>query len=260
MAIAFDAASSDSSDNSTSITIAHTCAGSNRILIVFSQQEQVTSCSFTYNGIAMTEFPTISPLLSAAARELRMFYLVAPATGTHDIVGTKGGGSGAWGVQAASYTGVNQSSIPDASSTHIQASGATMTSSVTTVLANCWLLVGARADSGSLAASTGSTLRGSITENAGIFDSNGPVSAGSNSMVQTMTSGDSASIMISLPQLILTATANETVTASDVDAVAHVGIIITINDTVTTSDAKDLDYGYSNNSKSSSTWVNTDKS
>lgn len=257
--IAFDATAVGQSDASTSMTFSHTCTGTNRLLIVFSFQEQTTSCSFTYNGVAMTEIPTNSPI-SGATKQLRMFYLIAPATGANNVVGTKGGGSGEWDARSVSYTGVNQSGIPDASINKNQVSGTSLVTTLTTILQNCWTVIGVLANGGSLAASTGSTIRGSVVRNGGVFDSNNGLSIGSNSMTQTMSTGDSTSIMISIPSVYSTISVNDTSTLSDVISL-FTGFRIIVSDTLSgILDTIRTAFGWNNTSKNDSSWTNQSKS
>lgn len=108
MAIAFDAYSV-TTGNATSYTWSHVCSGTNRFLVVniamHSASDIVTSV--TYNSVALTrQFYA----LQGSDQVGYVYYLIAPAVGTHDIVvihsGTPVTGKGAMG--GASYTGVDQ--------------------------------------------------------------------------------------------------------------------------------------------------------
>ena len=131
-AIAFDAASSG-----TTGTISHTVSGIDRLLVVAAFSDtSITSwrpvSSITYNGVNLTK------ITSREANNLRMelWYLIAPDTGTHDIVITWGGpaGKGGGGI---SLTGVAQTGQPDASGNSGGIS-ASCSVSITTVAANTW--------------------------------------------------------------------------------------------------------------------------
>ena len=110
MTIVFDAVSSAVSNNESSETWAHTIgAGNNRILFVFMGGYYYTGSAFapsivsiTFNGDSLTRI-TNKDVASLYGAEL--WYMVAPDTGTHNIVitytGTHYGLCG-----AASYTGV----------------------------------------------------------------------------------------------------------------------------------------------------------
>lgn len=102
MAIAVDATSTGTSTAGTTVTVSHTCTGSDLVLIVFAgAQDGVTTPTCTYNGVSMTQGTTrdIGGEMSST-----VFYLVGPATGTHDIVLTKGSGD-EFGVMGISFTG-----------------------------------------------------------------------------------------------------------------------------------------------------------
>lgn len=82
MSIAFDAKSSGNSVTpQTSLTVAHTCTGSNLVLFVGVGADSTAGpTGVTYNGVALTK---VDEHLNFA---LSSWYLVAPTTGTHDIV------------------------------------------------------------------------------------------------------------------------------------------------------------------------------
>src|SRR4051794_29203748 len=124
MAIAHDASSDSSGQDGTlvtSLTWSHTCTGSNLVLLVGFVASDGTDAdrviqSITYNGVGMTQ----AVLNDDTARDLTagIYYLVAPATGAHNIVITFNGGTvtdcGGVGV---SFTGVDQSNPLDATTT-----------------------------------------------------------------------------------------------------------------------------------------------
>jgi hypothetical protein len=186
----------------TSLTWPHTCTGSNLILWVgvFGDSASGTITGVTYNGVSMTQAPTVSPIQVPSDRFIYLFYLIAPATGTHDIVVTAGTGTYIAGV-AASYTGAKQTGVPDASTNN---SGFVLTGdftcTLTTVANNSWTVFIAKNDANGPTASTGSTQR-QMANGTGIYDSNGPLSVGSHSMsVQDASSAASnfAGIMVSV--------------------------------------------------------------
>lgn len=179
MAIAYDSSSSGSASSAGSVTVSHTCSGSDRLLIacISSVVPGDTVTSVTYNGVSMTlvdKVPTQSNV------ETYMYYLLGPATGTNDIVVTSSATPLILLCAAASYTGVLQSGFPDAQSSDIGA-GASMTGTVTTVATGCWMVMSAYGNSAGLSAGSGATQR-AVTTRQGVFDSNGTVSVGSNSM------------------------------------------------------------------------------
>ncbi len=96
---------------SGNITLSFTTgSGSNRLLMV--QAETNASRSFsgiTYNGVSMTQVATENSLTNddGVGAHVELWYLVNPASGTHNIVATMVG-SGAGSLAAASFTNVNQ--------------------------------------------------------------------------------------------------------------------------------------------------------
>lgn len=166
MAIAFDA-----SATGTSAGVSFTCAGSDRILFVLTSGTG-TVTGATYNSVAMTALagPLSGEAHGAAAW---LFYLLAPATGTHTIDFT--GTSLNMGVAAVSYTGVNQTVPEVVSSTASSTSAASWTTTLTTLTDNAWLVFGhwGYAYGGDPTAGAGLTLRQIDSNNKnGFFDSN----------------------------------------------------------------------------------------
>lgn len=187
MAIAFDIATNvTSTGSSTTHTYAHTCTGSDRILFAsiatLNDAGNDTVTGVTYNGVAMTRINTART--TGFAWRGYLYYLIAPATGSNNIVATKTGTTGQMYGSSASYTGALQSGVPDASNT-ADTSGSPATVSVTTVADNCWaVLTGGNVDA-EFAASTNSTKRNTGNP-ATLFDSNANISpAGSFSMTLT---------------------------------------------------------------------------
>ena len=105
MAIAFDVSSKSSGSSISSITWAHTCSGSDRVLIVFVGKLESAISSVTYNDVALTKLWEYD----GTANDFTAWYLIAPATGEHDVVVTFGSSQTNVVVAATSYTGVNQS-------------------------------------------------------------------------------------------------------------------------------------------------------
>lgn len=129
MAVAFDARSEgERATAGTSLTVSHTCTGSNRALYAAissgSGLTDVSTVTATYSGVSMDVLFTDT---SVAGREIRVFRLVAPATGANDIVFSWSGNNFLRAV-AASFTGVDQSD-PDDAQTAIDGSGGGTSSS-----------------------------------------------------------------------------------------------------------------------------------
>lgn len=105
MAVAFDAASTNG--GAGGITQAHVCTGSNLILLVGFMDWNgvdldVLSVNPLYNGVAMTLLGTHAYNTARA----EVWYLVNPATGSHNITYTTTGPSA---MVAGSFTGVDTS-------------------------------------------------------------------------------------------------------------------------------------------------------
>ena len=194
MAIAFDATSNGTAV-ATSLTVAHTCTGDNRILYAYCHTNTSTDfdVTATYNGVAMTRV-TAGFLNSDNNGRQTNFYLIAPATGTNNIVFTPNASANMTSINT-SYTGVNQTGQPDASGTVSSsiAPGGTQTLTITTVAADCWLVASAHGAGDLPNASTGFTSRGTNGNSRG-GDSNAALSAGANSMSVTNSGAGAESV------------------------------------------------------------------
>lgn len=130
MAVAFDARSEGEAVPGTSLTIAHTVSGSNRVLYCAITHDpggdEVDQVTATYNGTAMAVFFT--DMTTHASRRVRVFRLVAPDTGTHDVVLSWGGDSQFFRAVCASFTGVDQTTPDDAQVLTDGSGGGTSTS------------------------------------------------------------------------------------------------------------------------------------
>lgn len=186
MAIARDASTDWGSTTATSLTFSHTCTGSNLVLFVGVRGDgsSDTITGVTYNGVAMTK---IIGHNDWSNRWTYLWYLIAPATGAHNVVITSSS-SVLINGNASSYTGCKQSWVPDASAKN-NASSTTITTSVTTIADNCrTVLIGTT--NVNQAASTGSTQRTLSSDTAfWLYDSNAALTpAWSKSMIITATS------------------------------------------------------------------------
>jgi hypothetical protein len=186
MAIAFDASSEGNRATNLTQTFAHTCTGSNLFLLVgvLSGAVEIVN-SVTYNGVALTKLDG-GKINHAANFNLDLWYLPAPATGTHNVVITMNSSSDTMGV-AVSFTGVKQTGFPDAYNNYTSTTGNNpKTETLTTVDANCWMIwFGLDEFSETETAGSGTTLRQKNLGYGGVFfaDSNGSVGgAGSHSL------------------------------------------------------------------------------
>ena len=195
MAIAYDATSTSITGSATSLTFAHTCTGSNRALFLHIQtntdSDPTDLTSVQYAGVSMT---LIGKRSISGTEYVYLYYLIAPASGANNIVINRTS-SGLIGGNAASYTGVKQSGIPDASTTNSGASP--LATSVTTILDNCWTVLAFTNASGIFSSLTGGTARQS-TDGRGIADSNAVVTpAGSKTMTMDGSSSNVYTVMAS---------------------------------------------------------------
>lgn len=129
---------------------------------------------------------------TTAQHKHEVFYLIAPATGTNNIVCT----GGTWA--AASYTGVSQVAPIDSSNSG-QTASYTINVATTVVASNCWIVsaTGASFNSNSYTSNSNRTDRFTSTViqpatpymNTSIGDSNGSVGTGSQSTTHSETGG-----------------------------------------------------------------------
>jgi hypothetical protein len=197
MAIAADATSNPTSTTATSLTYAHTCAGSDRLLLVAVEANNVAGNNYvtgvTYAGVSMTQIGTGLSPAAAQNRWSHFFYLFAPALGSNNVVISASNSTFLDSV-AASYTGVDAGAGVNVSTTSNSGATTSRTTSVVTTLNNCWTFLSFNGFvTGGPSAGAGTFERATDTEFAGaisIFDSNGPISpAGSTSLITT-TSGN----------------------------------------------------------------------
>jgi hypothetical protein len=172
-AIAFDAFTAGTLVNpGTSVTISHTTSGSDRILFGGGIVRTNTITGMTYNGTGMT---AIGSPVTGVNDKIYLFYMVAPATGAHNLVISQSGSSVING-NAISYTGASQTGQPDAYTDTAQQTVANQDGTVTTIADNSWAVMYAYdAQTGDSSAGAGTTKRG--TSNGGantqFYDGNG---------------------------------------------------------------------------------------
>lgn len=188
MAITLDAVTATTATNGVSSkTQAHTCSGSDRILWVAAGCSTSTISTVTYNGVSMTRATQVN--LQSSWSEL--WYLVAPPTGTNNVVVTCAG-SNSITIGSASFNGASQTGVPD--STHIDSSqtGATTSySQSTTVVANnCFMILAGRANGGlTLTGGTNTTVSQPEVAAMGMFFMYSTAAVSSGSQALACTSG-----------------------------------------------------------------------
>jgi len=188
MAIAVDATSDGGRATAANQTYSHTSTGSNLLMltaVLVGAVENMTSGSVTYNGVAHTMLG--SEMLNHATNyKLSLWYLIAPATGAHNVVVTPNSSSDTMAV-TVTYSGVSQTGFPDASGSRQPAQASQVTESLTTIADNCWMTLVSLDEFGtSMTAGAGTTIRKQNSGYGGVFiaDSNGSVgAAGSHSLV-----------------------------------------------------------------------------
>jgi hypothetical protein len=265
MAIAFNAETQSSASTVTSLTFAHTCAGSDRFLIVgcssLSPGDLITGV--TFNGVAMT-LATKNVLGAAGERDLYIYYLVNPPTGAQNVVVSASGTTTLAGF-ACSYTGVRQGGHPDAIATN--SGSGPLASTITTVANNSWVfLIGGAGITQPLTAVTNCVARGSTTNRTNVFDTDGPVSpAGLYSL--TVDANGAAAMQTALMSFTVPVTltaATGTYTLTGVNALIGKLYVLTaaVRSYTLTGIAALFDrFGtvWTNTSKNSSTFTNTTK-
>ena len=190
MAIATDASSLTSSGGySNSLTISHTIAGSDRLLLVGVYCKTATAdvTSVTWNGSAMTLVGTNE---NTNVVGIQWYSLVAPATGTHDVVVSLANFR-VFSVVVYSLTGVDQTTpveASDFSATNLDGYGTSLSHSLTTLTngARIVLQVATNADSG------GFTAGGSATILQQADDANGSLGGQAVQILDVATAGSTA--------------------------------------------------------------------
>lgn len=198
-AIAVDATGSlRNSGGATPISFSFTCTGSNLGLFSDSISFLQNTATMTYNISSMTKFEGIdgqTNLLNAPEG----FYLNAPSTGSNTLAGTYTDDDNC-ALAAVSYTGVSQTSgVIDSHATGSTNAATSLTTSSTVVASGCWHVLFGNTDQ-AMTASTGSNLRLNMAAFGDMmWDSNGTVSTGSQSMAVTISpSGKGRTVIFSI--------------------------------------------------------------
>lgn len=141
-----------------------------------------------------------------------LWYLIAPTTGSHNVV-IDTGNSVAVGV----YNGAKQSGQPDASTnSQSSANQTSYTHALTTVADNAWVVcTGFFNNGGTISGGTNATQR---TGSFGMFinDTNGPITPGSTSVSQTVSSTVNQVIGIKLMQISIAPSITTTTTVTNI--------------------------------------------
>ncbi len=178
----------------TSLTWSHTCTGSNLLLSVGLWVDSTATdvvTGITYNSVAMTRANRATIDIFNQV----LYYLVAPDTGAHNVVGSFSSSSVVGG--SASYSGCAQTGQPDAQNTNTAAVGSTsITTTVTVVTNNSWLTGQYGNNGGTTTAGAGTFQRQTEgSTNRCIYDSNAAVGTGSQSLIVNVASSPQNSIL-----------------------------------------------------------------
>jgi len=187
-AIAFDTFTNGGHTTATNeLSWTHTVTGSNAILVVCEFMNSADApVSATYNGVAMT-------LVNSSDGRIGFYMLKNPATGANTVTVTHtGSGADIAGI-SMSYTGVDQTTNPEANALASNGGGS-LASAVTTLTDNAWVTGCARSEDSSVSAGANTILRGTGVSGVSYklygFDSNGAVTpAGSRTLNMTTTGG-----------------------------------------------------------------------
>jgi hypothetical protein len=143
--------------------------------------DKITGC--TYNGVSMTQIPGIKQTISASGGEfitMYGFYLANPATGANTFVCSASATADLMTINVQTYTGAN-GGLDASNSAQGTASSSSFSASITTLATGAWVTYGGYNTSGVNSFSPG-VVRGSSGHETGGGDSNGTVTAGSNSI------------------------------------------------------------------------------
>lgn len=161
MALAVDATSTGTTTG-TSLTVSHTCTGSNLLLLVGAYTHGTLTdivTGITYAGTAMTRINTVTNSGGGnTASRLYLYYLINPATGANNVVTSLSESRTVLNANT-SYTGAKQSGQPDAGNTAFSATVTTLGVTITSVADNSWLVGTLRGHSGTVTAGTSTSQR-----------------------------------------------------------------------------------------------------
>jgi len=202
MPIAYDATSLGSGNTGT-LTVSHTCSGSDRILFVHCGKDHTAISGITYAGVSLTKVVTAG----SGGECSSMWMLVNPASGANNIVVSFTPTPAVY-MAAASYTGAKQTGQPE-QSTGAQVSG-NLSLSITTAIDNCWAVIGSKDQAIGVTAGAGTTMRSSNISS--IADGNSPKTpAGSYTLVLNVT-GTHTGTMVSFAPSVASARQNRLLT------------------------------------------------
>lgn len=183
-AIAYSHSASSGFLNSTTNNFSYAQpSGTDRLLVIalYSSIDNVTGVSF--NGDAATFINKRLMTGAAAGQYIHLYYLLAPDVTTANITVTSSSNFGGF-ISGASYSGVKQTSQPNAQNTNGTTSGTSLTTSATTTDDNAWIM-GYAYHNGTVVAGTNATLRTGPNAVLQMFDTNAAQTPAGVHSVQT---------------------------------------------------------------------------
>lgn len=224
MAIAFDKADSANSGGGTSATVSLAAAASNECAIILVFYTNINSFNaLTVNGSATgitqigSEFSESIGSGASTRGKWRAYYLYNPPTSSAAYTFTiTNGGDPEARIYVSLYSGTATNPADSSGGGELTSAGTSFSLSTTVVASNCWLVSAARrADSGTLSASTGSTLRDASNVANVLADSNGTVATGSRSMTYSCSlSSQMAGFIVSIKPVVPDVTVTPSVLAA----------------------------------------------
>lgn len=198
MAIARDTSSTGESLSSTTLTFAHTCTGSNLLLLVgvmCRDGDNVTGV--TYGGQALSQL-----IKRTNGITCYVYGKLSPLTGANDIVVTRTTSTDNLVGIGVSYTDVSQSGLPDATASANITSTTSFALNITTVANNAWAMAFFRADNANnnIIAGAGEVLVNSVgdsgTRRNAVIDTDGPISpAGTETLNASFPAGSNGAVV-----------------------------------------------------------------
>lgn len=192
-AIAYDNSVGDSSAEDGSIS--YTVTGSDPMLLASGYVDNFssyTNCALQYNSVEGTTVQGQNRPSGYYGQ--RQAIWAPPATGSNTFAWQNtevGHAHDATLLSLVSYSGVDQTTTPDATSqTYVTSSASTgATQSITVVGSDCWALCTVAADAGNIAISSGGSLRiAGRSSDYMTFDTDGTISSGNHDFVLTWNS------------------------------------------------------------------------
>lgn len=245
------------SAGSSPLTFSHTCTGTGLILSVGVVHNGTTTISgITYNGVAMTQINN----QRSGDTDNDLWYLLNPATGVHNVVVTTVGAVTVLNAAAASYSSMKQTGQPDGQVT----SGSTTpcTNIITSTANNCIHVAFVSDPSQAIAAGASTFLRTTAGQSYGFFDNgSGIIPAGSNTITFTNSSQAMQANGATFISNLFSIAPSDTSGAPTESITITAGAVITASDTAgAPTESGKAKIGFSDQSKSSSTWTNQQKS